>query len=354
MDNNQKIKKLKSLVRGNTGLKFTTIAIFLFMVILLVYFIYLCNMKIPDAKYALDTDKQGEFVKYDVDFLTDAFAVYSVDNKDVDKYYLAMDSNNSLCILKIDDSNLPKFNNILSYTYGETDEKPEKIEVYGVYKKIPSELKNLALDFYNEISNEEIISKDNFENYFGSCYISTFETPYDEKENVIMIIEFIFLIIFIGVFTALLSTIISTNKTLKRLVKENKLDEIYDLINSPDTDIIENQNIMLTNKYIICYNNKLEIIKYSDIIWIYEFIQRYNGIEISRYIRVLLKNKKYTAIFPKKFRGNDYTLFQELFTKICEKCPNALIGYNNENITATRKKNLENTIKEIEEKNISL
>lgn len=354
MDNLNQKKELKKLVKGNKVYTVIFIISVVLTLILSYYSYYISKKDLPETTYATYTDNENDFVDFNVEFLTDAYATYTVDDSTVDSYYLAMDENNTMCVLKIDNKDLYKFDDIIKYSYGEIDEKPEAVKIYGTYAKTPSELRDLTLEFYNKIYPDYEIYSSDYNSYFGSCYINTFDTPYTDSAD--MSLGFIFIggtfIIVFGMITLIYK--INTNRTINTLIKNNKLDEVYNSLKNVDAENFEEQNVILTDKYIIDCNRYLKIVEYSDIIWIYLHIQRYNGVEVSKNINVLLKNRKTVSISPNKTSGKNYEILKELLAKICTKCPNALVGYTHENIKATNRKNFNETVQEIERKNLNI
>lgn len=57
------------------------------------------------------------------------------------------------------------------YFYGDTLEEPEPLRIVGVPVKINQEIKKEAVDRWNYIWDEEFLTVDNFEEYFGSYYL---------------------------------------------------------------------------------------------------------------------------------------------------------------------------------------
>jgi len=81
------------------------------------------------------------------------------------KFYIVKD-NNYLYIAYLDEAVI---NGIM-----ETDDLERKpYKVVGYTKRIPEDVKELAIEAYNELYKEEVVNKENFESYFGSIYLTT-------------------------------------------------------------------------------------------------------------------------------------------------------------------------------------
>lgn len=348
MESNKR-KYLLGLV-NNKPCKIILIIAIITMVVSSAFAIYLHLNSNKEAVDAFSTDEKGAYVNYTVELLTEYVATYTTDSK-VDKYYVASDGN-YLMILKIKDSDISKFKDIIDYTYGKTEVDPEPLKVNGVYKQIPSELRKIVIEYYNKnLSNKVTMTTDNFEDYFGICYIDTSATPYDNY----MIWASMFS--YIGGTAAFIAAIVlisnhaRSKKALKNLGDSSNIDTIYEEINGIYSEKFEKHNVILTTNYVIDYTNFLTILNYKDIVWMYEYTYRYNGVESQRFIKIMDKNRKMSFICSKNTLGGNYDLFKEFFKKLADRCPNCLIGYTKDNIEKTNKKNFNETLNEINAKN---
>ncbi len=342
-------KKLMDLTKIKTTQKVIILTLIVSLIFLFSFFIFLSAKPEKEAIYAIEASNENEYVYMDVSFLTDCFAQYETNSYQDDYYFIGDDD--YLVIAKLSKSNFESLKDINSYTYGDIDTKPANARITGMTKTIPDELKKLALEYYNKLYPNNVQTTDTIENYIGNYYIDTEDTPMSDVFDTIIIL---FIVFFITLVILVLIQIINKVKSKNQvaiLKSNNELEKIsleYDL---SDKEIFEKQKVILLNSYIIDYSGFLKVIKYSDIIWLYIFIQRINGIESTKDINILTNSKKRYNICLQSAIGKDQVILNEIFEKIIKRCPNALVGYTNENITKLNKKNIESTINEINEKN---
>lgn len=93
------------------------------------------------------------------------FAEYDDDDN---KFYIVKDEE-YLYIVYMDDNLYNKIINV-----EDIEEKPYRLE--GHTNIISADIKNIAIEVYNEMFEEEIINDDNFESYFGSVYLDANNT----------------------------------------------------------------------------------------------------------------------------------------------------------------------------------
>lgn len=336
---NDKARKIWALVLLLVGIAATAVLL------------YFENKDLDNAPNAVDVDKKGEFVSFNVSLLTDYVATYGNDSYQ-DKYYIASDDQ-YMMIIKIDSSDIKKFKSIMDYTYGDIEEKPESIKITGMCDTIPSELKNIVISYYNKnLGNDTKLTSSNFSDYFGTCYIDMSKSPYDTYKTVATLVLAIcnggFLILVIVIVTNALKT----KNTIKNLEAAGYLDSVLNEFDSMSAQKFDMQNVILTDNFVIDYTNHLTVVKYTDIVWMYEYTYRYNGVDTQRYIKIMNNKRKMVFVGSKNSRGKHYDLFKDLFIKLADKCPNALVGYNSDNIKKTNRKNFDETLKEINSKNL--
>ena len=99
-----------------------------------------------------------------------------------------------------------------------------------------------------------------------------------------------------------------------------------------DAFYYEKLHLYLTPSYIILMNNTFKVISYEDIIWLYPFEQRVNGIKSSKSIMVVTNDGKTSNIVtvPAITKGR-MEMFDEIFNTIANKNDETLIGYTSEN-----------------------
>lgn len=208
----------------------------------------------------------------------------------------------------------------------------KKIE--GVTKEYTKDVKELAIDAYNELiglTDENKLSLSDFENYFGSVYI---DTTTMESDAGVLELTIGILLALIGLIVIILMVIkkIMYNKKLKKIDK-NLLNEINNEMNDKEAFYYESINLCLTKNYVINFGFKFQIIPYKDIVWIYEKVLRTNGIKTSKGIMLVDKNNKlYNICSIDVISKNKKGIFEEVWNTIVSKNDKVLIGYTKENI----------------------
>lgn len=349
-DENDK-KILSKLCKGIKTRFFVSLAISIICILTIVVATYYPKFqKLPDPVSFLDC-KKGEYGQISVSLLTDAFANYKNSSGAIqDKYYFVSDGT-YLYIVNLDSTTFNKLQNIHKYTYGEIQEKPENVVIAGIADNMPSELKDLALKTYNGWFPEAGVTKENFEEYFGSYVLNVKEKPMSNTFDTALAVAGIVLVINGILFITFAISYFKSKKNEKQIINSDSFVRFIENYNDPEKVAFEKQKMILTKEFLISYSYTLEVIEYKNILWMYPFIQKRNGFEVSRSIILLDKyGKKFTVCCISSSKKN-LAAFDEIYQKIAEHCPNALFGYTHENIKATNKKNISKTREDFEAKN---
>ena len=305
--------------------------------ILLLYFgIKNKNKKLPELKEmeSLIVNKESnEGIYSSIDVVTKPylFAVYEENGiEENNKFYLVMDKNNHLYIVYMNNTSFEKLN---------VDTLSENsITIKGITKKIPNSIKELAIESYNEMMDDEYLTKENFETYVGLIYLDTV-SPINDS-TLYYLGACLFGLFFVIIVTIYLIILIK-NKLFFKNIEDNELAhidaELSQLNNSPYC----NMYFFILKKYLVDMYNNIVILNYEDIVWAYPFEQRYNGLLINKYIKIVTKdNKRYEVANTKLLEKKKDEILEEILYKIKEKNKNIIIGYNKEN-----KKKAKNAIK---------
>lgn len=256
----------------------------------------------------------------DVTNVTDYFAYYP---GEANKFYFAMDENKYLYIIRMSPSKYAKLTNTLS--------KEEAAKIDGVTKKIPFDIKKLALEVYNEMLEEnEQITSDEFEDYFGAIYLDLEGNPFGIAEVVIVIAFFVAMFGFgFGLYGGI--SLWRFKRKINKLTVEER-EQIDQEMNGASAFYYANAHTYLTQNYIVNFASTFEAIPYSDVIWVYQFIQRRNGIKASQSVIVMTKDgKRHTIATLSGLTKKAKDVFDEILKTIAKKSTNALIGYTSEN-----------------------
>lgn len=300
------------------------------------------DKKIPDA-IDFTTDSalgmpENKYAYLEVQGLTDEVAIYgdtnNMSDSNNDRYCIAF-NNGYWYVVDLDYETLDKLKPIKEYTYSEDPEAPvpDPVKIYGMTENISDDLKNMLIDYYNEgVEEENKISIDDFERYFGSVLLNVRKSPVNTTIEEVIIILAIIAIIVLIIYNILV--FIFKNKIKKYL---NKNGYENDLIEQLDDNVEEKHykdKIIITKDFLVDLKNNggFATFKFSDVKWVHIHNVKYYGVvTTSSSIIVHLKDGK-TTINCVKIKGGTTDEFLEIFNKICEKVPtDCLKGYTKEN-----------------------
>ena len=263
----------------------------------------------------------------DVTDVSSAFAYYP---GEVNKFYFVMDQDDYIYIVRMSQSDYSKISKSVdaSVTY----------KVEGATKDTPSDIKKLAIEAYNESVDEEYqITSDDFEEYFGSIYLDTEAIAFDAMDVIMVIAAFGALF---GVCFGLYGAI--SIWRFKRKINKLSVDEremIDKEMNATEAFYYKNAHMYLTENYIVNFASTFDAIAYKDVIWVYKFIQRRNGIKASQSIIVMTKNgKSHTIATLSGLTKKANDVFEEILQTVAQKSTNAVVGYTSENRRAAKEK----------------
>lgn len=314
----KEINKKTNLIIGSIF-----IAIGIFMIFFTYYLFQNDEKKIRSLHEVILEDKKEEYAYLNVEMMTEEFAV--LDNQNA--YFIWDDKYAYIVVLKKEDRE--SLNAIFEYSYDESKEKPESVRIKGYTKEIPSDLKRIAIECYNEIFEEQILTQSNFSDYLGLIYLDTNNTPMNQYGIAFFVIAGILIltgsIISITYFT-------NKKKTKKYLEKyAGQLETIKFALDNPDNFYLKKQKAVLTKDYLVTFQGGLQIIDYKDIIWYYPYEQRVNGAITNRSLYIITSDFTKHVIGNFAVYGKDKENFTNLYAKISEYCPTSLEGYTKEN-----------------------
>lgn len=318
------------------------------------YAAYKLGNETPEATNFTENGAVGmepdKYVYMKVDGLSDLIATYGPSESEYtdenEKYYIAI-SDGYWYIVNLDNETLNKLKEIQSFTFGEIENQPEPVTIYGMTEEVPQELKQIAIDIYNDgLTEEEQMSIEEFDQCYGSVLLNVRKTPED------LTVETIIIGISIIVFVVTVIAHICDKIIRLRVYKYLKNNEyIEDISKQLDDDVEEkffNDKVIFTKDYFVdTYKSEFCAVKYSDIKWIHTHIVKYNGmVPVSNSIILHLKDGK-TNFQCLTIHGTIKQEFENVFSKICEKMPaDSLKGYTRENIKEFKnyKKELKNNV----------
>lgn len=284
-----------------------------------------------NAEYEVLTKNTSEnvYAKLNVSLLDSAFATETLDGKEKD-YYIAFDENDNPFIIVLDKSGLESLRKIQEYTLSETEiEKPNPVMVYGNVSKSDTEVFKYLQEFLKD-EDGNTYTIDELKSVVGENYL---DTTWDNKE------EGIFALILFGVFSLsgliLIIVYFDRNKKSKSLLEEygRDLEKIDEDVNSGKGIHNKECKVYLTDRCLLSYGNGVKLIELNDIVWVYPFITKQNGITTSKSIYVVTNNGKSNVIAVVNTWGKkNKASYEELYQDIINKVPNVLVGYSKENM----------------------
>ena len=251
--------------------------------------------------------EEGKYAYLEVQGLTDEIATYGStdDTSDsaIDRYCVAY-NNGYWYVVDLNLETIDELKDIKEYTYS-TDENaqtPNSIKIYGMTEKIPDELKTMLIDYYNQgVEEENKITIDDFEKYFGSTLLNVRKSPVDTTaEEVIIFFAMIGMII---IFIYNISIYIIKQK-IKNYLKKNDYEN--ELAKQLDDNVEEKHYrdmVILTKDFLVDLksNGGFSTFKYSDVKWIHIHSVKYYGIiTTSSSIIVHLNGGKTNNVIPDK------------------------------------------------------
>lgn len=284
-----------------------------------------------NAEYEILTKNTSEnvYAKLNVSLLDSAFATETLDGKEKD-YYIAFDENDNPFIIVLDKIGLESLRKIQEYTLSETEiEKPNPVMVYGNVSKSDTEVFKYLQEFLKD-EDGNTYTIDELKSVVGENYL---DTTWDNKE------EGIFALILFGVFSLsgliLIIVYFVRNKKSKKILEEyeRELEKIEEDVKSGKGIHNKKCKVYLTDRYLLSYAGGVKLIELNDIVWVYPFITKQNGITTSKSIYVITNNGKSNVVAVVNTWGKkNKAFFEELYQDIINKVPNVLVGYSKENM----------------------
>ena len=260
-------------------------------------------------------DKEGEYASINLAYVPYGFAIEGESLK----YYFVTDSDNYLYIARITDDTYDKMAK-------QKEEQGDNFsyELTGYVFKIPSDLKKLGIEAYNEAYEEEILTRSNFEEFVGNVYLDETYTPQTDNASVLIVLAFFAFICAIFIFIAFILQKVKASK-----IDKVRMEEAKEELRSTSVKVYSKQKMYLTDKYIVSNYGGLHIYEYSEVLWLYNLINYYRGIATGKSLMAGLTNKKKVAIGYSR-DVNNQTL-EEIMDKILEKNKTVRIGFTDEN-----------------------
>lgn len=214
----------------------------------------------------------------------------------------------------------------------------KSIRVEGMTKYTSKEIQKFAIDAYNEgLEEDKKITSSDFNSYFGSVYLDMTKKASDE-----ITLPLILFIATLGVGNIMLIvTLISLFVFAKSINKLDgmKINELDNEMNDSTAFYYSKVRLYLTKNYIINFNGSFRAIKYTDILWMYPYEVRRNGVKVSQSIKILVNDAKtYIIATIDVYTKKSKAVYDEIWDTIVSKNKDMLLGYTSENIKTMNKK----------------
>ncbi len=179
-------------------------------VILLVAGFSVLNTGITQTREDAEAEEPHQFDPYswyeekqmvEFEMISDPFAFFEYSDKQ--GLYFVFDADMRASIICMDVNRLEsEFSEIYEYTFSDSVQVPKAGVVEGYAIPIEEDLKTIAIEEFNYLWNEEVLTEENFEDYLGVYYLDTTYQPDTEGENPLSMIltGALFLVIGICVF----------------------------------------------------------------------------------------------------------------------------------------------------------
>ena len=204
------------------------------------------------------------------------------------------------------------------------------LTIYGTTEAIPENVKEIALEVYNEgLDEENQITMDEFGSYFGEVFLNN--TSLKNTNYIFYIISAILLLVSLFFLSLFIINKLKVRKTLKNM-NELELTKLEKEIDDDKTLHYPKYHLILTNNYVIKFSKGLMILKYKDLIWVYEQKTKEYGITTSRKVFVMNKlEKTYNILTTDGLTKRNENIPKEVITAISNKNENILVGMNKKN-----------------------
>lgn len=234
-------------------------------------------------------------------------------------YAIVYDEDNKLYLIQ---SNKKR----LTEKYDKLTENDEYIILKGTAYKTEDNIIDFTIEGYNELVEEELITKNNYKDAFTEYYI---DVDADFEEGIAPIILGIVFISSGLIF--LIIGLVSKNNTKKTMSDEN-YPIVEQEINNPEVEL---KKIIITKNYIVYNQFGLKVYKINDISLIYKKTFTYNGVPSHSLVFYLQNDKKQKSV---PF-GLDEKKVDQLMALIYNKNNNVMVGYTKENLQKQKELN---------------
>lgn len=316
-------KEIKKILKVSSTALIWTIVIAVLSVLLIAIGVVIDTPMGDEAESLHDliynfADEEGKYAKVTAAYLPYVFAVEDTDMGELN-YYFVTDNEDYLYIARITDETYKEME-MLAEEQGENF----SYELYGYLYNMPTELKDLAIEVYNEESGEEVLTEENLADYVGYVYLDETITPRAGVSEALIVIG-----IGLAIAAVILFIIFIVYKVRGMKVDKTRLEEAKEELKGNNVKVYSKQKTYLTDSYVISNYNGLYILEYKEILWLYVLITYYRGVATGKNLVAYTSNNKKITIGHSNSVNNQ--TIEEIIDKIREKNPSLKIGFTDEN-----------------------
>lgn len=283
--------------------------------------VYEGSQPLPEpVRYSADIGS-GTYAYLDVQLLSEW--VYKVTGDETHTYYEAMDPDQNWYIVDLPNTTygeLEAFVDAYNYLFYEDQpyaEMPEAVRIYGMSR-------SLDYDTVYDLASAYDVTNTEYTDYFGSCYLDEGAVPESTAKVIFIAGSLVLGLILLVMLIQTATTGASYKKCDDRLyslgLKDNAEFEFTGLGNQR----FEKAKLILSEHFLYSGSSRA-VIPYSDILWMYQRIQRHNGIPVSKLLVAGLCSGKSVNVVS---RGVNDELMNAVFNAAKAQNPDMLIGYS--------------------------
>lgn len=256
-----------------------------------------------------------DYYKAEIYYLVGPFAEYTKNGEVVERLYSAYTTNNMYILIKTGkDTNLP----ILGEDVTEQNINTiEAVTIYGYGTKMNTELTEYLVQFWNYLYGTEIVTKSNYMEYFGNCYLNT-EEQLEGTGELCYILAAIFGIIALAKLLSNRKNKKKIENTLKEIEEKGILESLKNEYSRENVQEYKKLNLELTPNYLINYKPELVIIPFADITNVYHSNMIDGIYQPFMYIALETKNGEKYYVAQKQLDAKKLQ-FDEVLEKIRSK-----------------------------------
>ena len=283
--------------------------------------VYEGQRTLPDpVAYSADINS-GTYTYLDVQLLSEW--VYKVTGDESHTYYEAMDPDQNWFVVDLPDSTyseLVPFVDAYNYLFYEDmpyAEMPEAVRIYGMSRSLDYETTYDLASAYDATSTE-------YTDYFGSCYFDEGTKPENTAQVVFIAGAVVLGILLLIMLIQRAAASASYKKSDERLYTLGLKDNAEFEFTSISNQRFDKAKLILSEHFLYSSSARA-VIPYTDILWLYQRVQRHNGVPVTRLLVAGLYDGKSLNVAS---RGVTDELLNAVFNAAKVQNPDMLIGYS--------------------------